>query len=189
METYINVGNFIKLTKESSPSLLQNKIDAIAEYYDIRNFNADNAFMVYEQDVDMVIRVSNKLSYASKDYYESNEWEPTVNVISYDEWLLTRPCRESPESPESDSKKHNHYIYLLKDNLSFALMTMSGDIADDYITLLDYSDISEVSVYTADFLLNSVLSGFDMDKFYQIPVQNADLATINDVWDFLKKEK
>jgi hypothetical protein len=186
METYINVGNFIKLTKESSPSLLQNKIDAIAEYYDIRNFNADNAFMVYEQDVDMVIRVSNKLSYASKDYYESDEWEQAVDIISYDEWLSTRPSRESPES---DSKKHNHYIYLLKDNLSFALMTMSGDIADDYITLLDYSDISEVNVYTADYLLNSVPSGFNMDEFYQIPVKNSDHATINDVFDFLKKEK
>jgi len=68
-------------------------------------------------------------------------------------------------------------------------MTMCGDIADDYITLLDYSDISEVNVYTADFLLNSVLSGFNMDKFYQIPVKNADNVTINDVFDFLKKEK
>lgn len=189
METYINVGNFIELTEESSLSSLQNKIDAIAEYYDVRNFNADDAFMVHEQDVDMVIRVSNELSrlqYASKDYYESNEWRQTVNIILYDEWLHTR---SSQDLPESKPEKNNHYIYLLKDNLSFALMTMSGDVLDDYITLLDYSDIGEVNTYTASSFLNLVSSAFDMDKFYQIPVKNSDYATINDVFDFLKKEK
>ena len=36
-------------------------------------------------------------------------------------------------------------------------------------------------MYIADFLLNSVSSGFNMDKFYQIPVKNSDHATINDV--------
>jgi len=189
METYINVGNFIELTEESSPSLLQNKIDVIAEYYGEDVIDADDAFMIDTQGVDMVIRVSNKLSYASKDYYESDEWEPTVDVISYDEWLSTRPSRCVSESGPEAQEKHNHYIYLLKDNLSFALMTMSGNIADDYITLLDYSDISEVNVYTADFLLNSVSSGINMDKFYQIPVKSSDHATINDVFDFLKKEK
>lgn len=188
METYINVGKFHRLGEELN--LLQNKIDMIAKYYRADSFDASYVYTIGERyNDDMVVRVPNKLpylQYSTKDFYESDEWEPTVNVISYDEWLSTRPSRYFPEA---DSEKHNHYIYLLKDNLSFALMTMSGNIADDYITLLDYSDINEVNVYTADFLLNSVLSGFNMDKFYQIPVKNADNVTINDVFDFLKKEK
>jgi len=191
MDIYINVGNFIKFPTKSNWGLLQNKVDAIAKYYQVENFIVDSADMPIKRDIDMVVRVSNKshLQYAPKDYYESNEWGTTINIILYDEWLSTLPSRYLLESGPDDSKKHNHYIYLLKDNLSFALMTMSGDIADDYITLLDYSDINEVNVYTADFLLNSVSSGINMDKFYQIPVQNADHATINDVFDFLKKEK
>lgn len=193
METYINVGKFRELLEELN--LLQNKIDTIAKYYHADGFDASDVYIIGNTyDDDMIIRVkenSSILSYASKDYYESDEWEYAVDIISYDEyeWLLARPSRYFPESGPDVPEKHNHYIYLLKDNLSFALMTMSGDVADDYITLLDYSDISEVNVYAADFLLNSVLSGFDMDKFYQIPVKSSDHATINDVFDFLKKEK
>jgi len=192
MDTYINVGNFVELTEEHRLSQLQNKIDIIAEYYHVENFDANDVYMIGNQDVDMVIRVSNELShlkYDSKELYESDEWEPTINIISYDEWLSKLPSRYLLESGPDSSEKQNHYIYLLKDNLSFALMTMSGNITDDYITLLDYSDIKEVNVYTADFLLNSVSSGINMDKFYQIPVKNSDNATINDIFDFLKKEK
>ena len=191
METYINVGKFHRLGEELN--LLQNKIDMIAKYYRADSFDASYIYTIGERyNDDMVVRVPNKLpylQYSTKDFYESDEWEPTVNIISYDEWLSKLPSRYLLESGSDAPEKQNHYIYLLKDNLSFALMTMSGDIADDYITLLDYSDISEVNVYTADFLLNSVLSGFNMDKFYQIPVKNADNVTINDVFDFLKKEK
>lgn len=191
METYINVGKFHRLGEELNP--LQNKIDMIAKYYRADSFDASYVYIIGERyNDDMVVRVPNKLpylQYSTKDFYESDEWEPTVNIISYDEWLSKLPSRYLLESGSDAPEKQNHYIYLLKDNLSFALMTMSGDIADDYITLLDYSDISEVNVYTADFLLNSVLSGFNMDKFYQIPVKNADNVTINDVFDFLKKEK
>lgn len=106
-----------------------------------------------------------------------------------DEWSSTLPPRYFPECVSDVPEKDKHYIYLLKDNLSFALMTMSGNAVDDYITLLDYSDIGEVNVYTGYLLSNSVLSGFDMDKFYKIPVKNAEHATLNDVFDFLKKEK
>lgn len=192
MDTYINIGNFIKFPTESNWTRLQSKVDAIAKYYDMENFDVEGAYMPVGQDVDMVVRVSDKLprlQYASKVFYESEGWEYTVNIIPYDEWLSTRPPRYFPESGPDTSEKQNHYIYLLKDNLSFALMTMCGDVADDYITLMDYSDIKEVNVYTADFLLNSILSGFDMDKFYQIPVKDPENATINDVFDFLKKEK
>lgn len=190
METYINVGNHNVSGGELN--LLQDRIDTIAKYYHANSFSVSNIFTIGEKYDDMVIRVKGDygiLSFSSKDYYEGDEWEPTVDVISYDEWLSTRPSRCVSESGPEAQEKRNHYIYLLKDNLSFALMTMSGDVADDYITLLDYSDISEVNVYAADFLLNSVSSGFNMDKFYQIPVKDADHATINDVWDFLKKEK
>lgn len=191
MDTYINVGNFIKFPAESNWSRLQSKVDTIAKYYGMGNFDVEGAYVPVEQDVDMVVRVSDKLpslQYSSKVFYESDGWEYTVNIIPYDEWLSARAPRYLPDVPDVP-EKDKHYIYLLKDDLSFALMTMSGDIVDDYITLLDYSDISEVNVYTADFLLNSVPSGFNMDKFYQIPVKNADHATINDVFDFLKKEK
>jgi len=181
MEIYINVGKFHRLDEELN--LLQNKIDTIAKYYHANSFDASHVYTIGERyNDDMVIRVKENfdiLSYATKDYYESDEWEPTVNIISYDKWLLDSP----------DPEKGKHYIYLLKDNLSFALMTMSSNAVDDYITFLDYSDIGEVSVYTGYSLSNSVLSEFDMDKFYRIPVKNADHATLNDVWDFLKKEK
>lgn len=191
METYINIGNFVELRKNLD--LFQQKIDAIAEYYDVKNFEAYSTYMANKQDVDMVIRVVggfNFLSYASKDYYESDEWEQTVDIISYDKWLsVTRPKNYADSDSDSNYEKHNHYIYLLKDDLSFALMTMSGDVSDDYITLLDYSDISDVNVYTAEFLLDKVPSGFNMDKFHQIPVKNSNQATINDVWNFLKGEK
>jgi len=187
MDTFINIGNYNRLSEK----VIQSRINTIADFYHSDNYiNVDQ--MTTFGDDDTVIRVYsefNYLEYASKEFYESNKWSLTINIISYDEWLSTLPSRYLLKSGPDGPEKHNHYIYLLKDNLSFALMTMSGDIADDYITLLDYSDISEVSVYTADFLLNSVLSGFDMDKFYQIPVKNADHATINDVWEFLKKEK
>lgn len=192
MDTYINIGNFIKFPAESNWSRLQSKVDTIAKYYGMGNFDVEGAYVPVEQDGDMVVRVSDKLphlQYASKVFYESDGWEYTINIIPYDEWLSTRPSRYFPESTPDTPGKQNHYIYLLKDNLSFALMTMSGDIVDDYITLMDYTDIKEVNVYTADFLLNSVPSGFNMDKFYQIPVKNADHPTINDIWDFLKKEK
>ena len=188
METYINVGNFIELTEDSSPIVLQNKIDTIAKYYGVKGFDTVDAYMVGNQDVDIVIRVSSELSYleySSKDFYESSAWKPAVNIISYNEWLHTRPSQDSSES----EKEPHHYIYLLKSNLSFALMTMSGDVSYDYITLLDYSDIGEVNTYTASSFLNLVSSAFDMDKFHQIPVKNSDRATINDVFDFLKKEK
>ena len=187
METYINIGNHNRLGEEE----IQSRIDTIADFYNSDNYiNVDQ--MTTFGDDDTVIRVYsefNYLAYASKEFYESNEWESTIDIILYDEWLSTLPSRYLLESSTDEQEKHNHYIYLLKDNLSFALMTMSGDIADDYITLLDYSDINEVNVYTADFLLNSVSSGINMDKFYQIPVKNSDHATINDVFDFLKKEK
>jgi len=187
MDTFINIGNYNRLSEK----VIQSRINTIADFYHSDNYiNVDQ--MTTFGDDDTVIRVYsefNYLEYASKEFYESNKWDLTINIISYDEWLSKLPSRYLLESGSDTSEKHNHYIYLLKDNLSFALMTMSGDIADDYITLLDYSDISEVSVYTADFLLNSVSSGFNMDKFYQIPVKNSDHATINDVFDFLKKEK
>lgn len=182
METYINIGNYNRLGEK----VIQSRIDSIANFYSSDNYIGVDQMIVYGDD-DTIIRVYSKfnyLEYASKEFYESNKWGLTINIISYDEWLCKKPTKDTPEL-----KKHNHYIYLLKDNLSFALMTLSGNIADDYITLLDYSDISEVNVYTADFLLNSILSGFNMDKFYQIPVKNPDNATINDVFDFLKKEK
>jgi len=182
METYINIGNYNRLGEK----VIQSRIDSIANFYSSDNYIGVDQMIVYGDD-DTIIRVYSKfnyLEYASKEFYESNKWGLTINIISYDEWLCKKPTKDTPEQ-----EKHNHYIYLLKDNLSFALMTMSGDIADDYITLLDYSDISEVNVYTADFLLNSVSSGINMDKFYQIPVKSSDHATINDVFDFLKKEK
>lgn len=187
METYINVGTFVEFTKDLN--LSQQKIDVIADYYHADRFNPQNILEDDERNSDMIIRVNGNfghLSYASKDYFESDKWGRQVDIIPYDEWLYTA---QSQSQWRPELKKQNHYIYLLKDNLSFALMTMSGDVADDYITLLDYSDISEVNVYTADFLLNSVSSGFNMDKFYQIPVNNPDNPTINDVFDFLKKEK
>jgi len=182
METYINIGNFNRLGEK----VIQSRIDSIANFYSAGNYIGVDQMIAYGDD-DTVIRLSsnfNYLTYASKEFYESNEWEPTIDIISYDEWLCKKPTKDTLEL-----EKHNYYIYLLKDNLSFALMTMSGDITDDYITLLDYSDINEVNVYTADFLLNSVPSGFNMDKFNQIPVKSSDHATINDVFDFLKKEK
>jgi len=185
MDPFINIGNYNRLGEK----VIQSRIDSIANFYSSDNYiGVDQDQMTTFGDDDTVIRVYsefNYLEYASKEFYESNEWEtPTIDIISYDEWLCKKPTKDTLEL-----EKQNHYIYLLKDNLSFALMTMSGDIADDYITLLDYSDINEVNVYTADFLLNSVPSGFNMDKFYQIPVKNSDHATINDVFDFLKKEK
>lgn len=187
METYINIGNHNRLGEEE----IQSRIDTIADFYHSDNYiNVDQ--MTTFGDDDTVIRVYsefNYLEYASKEFYESNKWDLTINIISYDEWLSTLLSRYFPECGPENQEKHNHYIYLLKDNLSFALMTMCGDVADDYITLMDYSDINEVNVYTADFLLNSALSGFDMDKFYQIPVNDPERATINDVFDFLKKEK
>lgn len=186
MEIYINVGNFIEMRENLG--LLQQKIDAIAKYYNKDSFDASNAYMTGKKNVDMIVRVSDSLgglNYASRDYYESDEWNQTVHTIAYDAWLNTLPAQELPYS----EKEPHYYIYLLKDDLSFALMTMCGDVGGDYITLMDYSDISDVNVYTADYLLNSVLSGFDMDKFYQIPVKDSENATINDVFDFLKKEK
>lgn len=187
MDTFINISNYNRLGEK----VIQSRIDTIADFYHSDNYiNVDQ--MTTFGDDDTVIRVYsefNYLEYASKEFYKSNKWGLTINIISYDEWLSTLPSRYLLESGSDTSEKQNNYIYLLKDNLSFALMTMSGNIADDYITLLDYSDISEVSVYTGYFLSNSVLSGFDMDKFYKIPVKNAEHATLNDVWDFLKKEK
>jgi len=188
MDTFINIGNYNRLGEK----VIQSRIDTIADFYHSDNYINVDQMTTYGYDNDTVIRLSseaNCLVYASKEFYESNEWEAAVNIISYDVWLSKLPSRYLLESGLEGPEKHNHYIYLLKDNLSFALMTMSGDIADDYITLLDYSDISEVNVYIAEFLLNSVSSGFNMDKFYQIPVKNADYPTINDVFDFLKKEK
>lgn len=187
METYINVGNYYRLGEK----VIKSRIDTIANFYSADN-NIDVDQMTTYGDDDTIIRLFseiNYLAYASKDFYESDEWGPKIDIISYDEWSSTRPSRYFPEADSDVPEKDKHYIYLLKDNLSFALMTMSGNIADDYITLLDYSDINEVNVYTADFLLNSVSSGINMDKFYQIPVKNPDYPTINDVFDFLKKEK
>lgn len=193
MDTYINVGNYDEL----GYTKIQSRFYQIKEYYGLIAY-VDTS--VFGEDVDykgedIVFRISGKfnnyfLSYSTKSYYESSNWPKSVNVITYEEWLNNTPQNTTIEEDEKDTPKDNsHYIYLLKDNLSFALMTMCGDVADDYITLMDYTDIKEVNVYTADFLLNSVPSGFNMDKFYQIPVKNPDNATINDVFDFLKKEK
>ena len=189
METYINIGNYAKLDTK----VLQSRINRIAEFYNADNYiDSENLVLANYENKDIVIRVPSKfkyLSYATKDFYESNEWESAVNIISYNDWLFARLSKDLPDSDSEKEKEPRHYIYLLKDNLSFALETMSGDVADDYITLLDYSDIGEVNTYTASSFLNSVSSAFNMDKFYQIPVKNSDQATINDVFDFLKKEK
>lgn len=188
METYINIGNFVELRENLG--LFQQKIDAIAKYYDKKTFDASKAHLARRENSDIIIRVSEHLSglnYSSRNYYESNEWGQAVHTIAYDAWLNTLPAQYSSESEKE--KEPRYYIYLLKDNLSFALETMSGDVADDYITLLDYSDIGEVNTYTASSFLNSVSSAFNMDKFYQIPVKDSENATINDVFDFLKKEK
>lgn len=186
METYINIGNYNRLGEK----VIQSRIETIANFYNADNYIVDQ--MISYGDDDTVIRLSsnfNYLAYVSKEFYESNEWDSTINIISYDEWLSTCPSQDLPESTPDAPEKDKHYIYILKDNLAFALMTMSGNAVDDYITLLDYSDIGEVNVYTAGSLLSSVLSAFDMNNFYQIPVKNSDHATINDVFDFLKKEK
>lgn len=197
MNTYINVGNYDEL----GYTKIQSRFDKIKEYYELIAHIDTSVFGedVYYKGEDIVFRISGKfnsyfLSYSTKSYYESSNWPKSVNVITYEEWLNNTPQNTVAEEDDTEDKKYtpkenSHYIYLLKDNMSFALETMCGYVVDDYITLLDYSDIGEVNVYTADYLLNSVSSAFDMDKFYQIPVKNPDRATINDVFDFLKKEK
>lgn len=81
------------------------------------------------------------------------------------------------------------YIYILKEDTHFALMTMSGDFSvEDYVTLLDYDNIRDINIYF-DSDAEKYLYPFDMSKFYKIPVKNSDGPSIQDLLDFIQKEK
>lgn len=81
------------------------------------------------------------------------------------------------------------YIYILKEDTHFALMTMSGDFnVEDYVTLLDYDSIRDINIYF-DSDMEKYLYPFDMSKFYKIPVKNSDGPSIQDLLDFIQKEK
>ena len=81
------------------------------------------------------------------------------------------------------------YIYILKEDTHFALMTMSGDFnVEDYVTLLDYDNIHDINMYF-DSDVEKYLYPFDMSKFYKIPVKNSDGPSIQDLLDFMQKEK
>ena len=80
------------------------------------------------------------------------------------------------------------YVYILKKDTRFALMTMGGNYTEDYITLLDYENIQDINVYF-DSDADKYLRPFDMTKFHKIPVKNSDGSSIQDLLDFIQKEK
>ena len=111
METYINIGNFNRLGEK----VIQSRIDSIANFYSSDNYiGVDQDQMTTFGDDDTVIRVYsefNYLEYASKEFYESNKWDLTINIISYDEWLSTLPSRYLLESG-SDTQKNIIIIFI-----------------------------------------------------------------------------